>query len=433
MSNRSKFPIPAPVIAIIVLVVGYFVANSVMAPKDESAPPEPQEEATETETPPSSTTKLKTYPDLDVGPIVTPVSDDWSTYHGGPTLSGFSNAALPDEPVVRWRKQVDEDIIRPPVADAHAIYFCTYKGEVHAVSQDGASLWSRQITRAEGAAAPARIDAPLAVFDERVIAATLSGKVYALDNKTGENRWVHDIDGTILGTPNLHRPDEGPAVIVVLRQDDGLLIGINAESGDRLWESAGPDRCDGSIAISEGQVAFGSCAAAVHLRSAGDGNKLKDIEFDSDSQVPGGVVFAGNSLFSGSHSGRVFHVHAGEGKIIWINEDARDEVSTVPALAEDTLVFSSYDEHVYAVERKTGKLRWKYDAVGLPTSPVIAGDKVLFGADGVLHMLSLETGDKIWSYEVSDEIASPSLAFGLILVASEDGTVTAFGAPEPQP
>ena len=43
---------------------------------------------------------------------------------------------------------------------------------------------------------------------------------------------------------------------------------------------------------------------------------------------------------------------------------------------------------------------------------------------------ALRLGEKIWSYEVSDETSSPAIIGGMIVVGSEDGTVTAFGAAD---
>ena len=61
---------------------------------------------------------------------------------------------------------------------------------------------------------------------------------------------------------------------------------------------------------------------------------------------------------------------------------------------------------------------------------MIAADKVVLSADGVLYLLRLDTGEKIWSYEVSDEATSPAIIRGMIVVGSEDGTITAFGASQ---
>ena len=63
-------------------------------------------------------------------------------------------------------------------------------------------------------------------------------------------------------------------------------------------------------------------------------------------------------------------------------------------------------------------------------SPVIAQDKVVVCAGGVLSLLALETGEELWSFEVSDEISSPSIIEGMILVGSDDGSLSAFGTPE---
>ena len=66
-------------------------------------------------------------------------------------------------------------------------------------------------------------------------------------------------------------------------------------------------------------------------------------------------------------------------------------------------------------------------AKGSPSSPVIAGDKVLVASDGKLFFLDFKTGKKLWSAAVSDEITSPAVVGSMVLVGGDDGTVTAFG------
>ncbi|MCK4564003.1 MAG: PQQ-binding-like beta-propeller repeat protein [Verrucomicrobia bacterium] len=55
---------------------------------------------------------------------------------------------------------------------------------------------------------------------------------------------------------------------------------------------------------------------------------------------------------------------------------------------------------------------------------------MVVAADGVLYLLKLEDGRRLWSKEVSDEITSPGLIGGMIVVGADDGTVSAFGAKE---
>jgi outer membrane protein assembly factor BamB len=122
----------------------------------------------------------------------------------------------------------------------------------------------------------------------------------------------------------------------------------------------------------------------------------------------------------------VFRVDLETGKIVWINEDSEGEVFSTPAVDDDTVVFASDDGGVYALERDTGALRWKFMTDGMPTSAVIAGDVVVFGSDGTLYLLRRDTGEVRWSFEVSDEISSPAIIGEMIVVGGDDGTVTAF-------
>jgi outer membrane protein assembly factor BamB len=63
-------------------------------------------------------------------------------------------------------------------------------------------------------------------------------------------------------------------------------------------------------------------------------------------------------------------------------------------------------------------------------SPVVCGDKVVFGSgDGRVYMLRLADGEQVWSYEIGRSIfSSPAVADGVLITASLDGSVYAFGA-----
>ena len=52
----------------------------------------------------------------------------------------------------------------------------------------------------------------------------------------------------------------------------------------------------------------------------------------------------------------------------------------------------------------------------------------LYGHLSRATLLSLETGQKLWSYEVSDAATAPVLSGGLIFIAGDDGALNALGA-----
>lgn len=360
-------------------------------------------------------------------------STSWPTYHGGHSLTGYAPAPLPEKLVRLWSYQAKGPVYATPVTASDAIFSCTSDGWIFALDRSGTELWSRQFMRtskANGEQVPERFEAPISCFDTLVLLGSAHGTVYALDTKKGETRWTYDVEGPVLGTVNgaaAARANESSR-LVVIGQEDGVLHCIDAASGQALWKTEGIDRCDGSPSVSQGMAVFGSCAAALHVFSMSDGGLLHNIELDDESQVAGGVALDGDSVFSGSHSGRFFHADIRKGIIVWKNDECTAEVFTTPAVNAQRVVFGALDGTIYCLDRETGKTAWTFEAQGEPTSPVIAVDKVLFAADGTLHMLRLDSGEELWTFAVSDTISAPALSGELVLVGGDDGTVSAFGA-----
>src|SRR5512146_133861 len=56
---------------------------------------------------------------------------------------------------------------------------------------------------------------------------------------------------------------------------------------------------------------------------------------------------------------------------------------SAPVLGGDILYVSCLDGFLHAIDTRTGRLAWKFDA-GAPihATPSLSGDKVLFGCDG---------------------------------------------------
>jgi outer membrane protein assembly factor BamB len=234
--------------------------------------------------------------------------------------------------------------------------------------------------------------------------------------------------GPIRGTANYLAGS--PNRVYVIEQPTGVLHCIDPQTGAVLWKGEGPERCDGSPSVSPDAIAFGSCAAAIHVFDPATGRLLNNVKIDGDSQVAGGVAQDKGLAFSGCRSGKVLCVDLKAAKIVWANEQSESEVYTTPAVNDTWVIAASNDSMVYGIDRADGKGKWAFDTKGSPTSPVIAGDKVVVAADGELFLLRLADGTKAWSLKISDEITAPAVAGDMILVGSEDGTVVALGAPK---
>jgi outer membrane protein assembly factor BamB len=117
------------------------------------------------------------------------------------------------------------------------------------------------------------------------------------------------------------------------------------------------------------------------------------------------------------------------GKILW----------TFPTLdlpmgycyANGVLYELDYAGNLWALNATTGQLLWLFSIGGsfAACCPAISGNGLLYvgGADGVFYCLNATTGAEVWKYQTHGPIAScPSIADGVVYVASDDGFLYAF-------
>ncbi|MBN2703420.1 MAG: PQQ-binding-like beta-propeller repeat protein [Pontiellaceae bacterium] len=353
--------------------------------------------------------------------------DAWPTYHGGPDLQGSVDTTVPDKPERVWSCNTSGSIENTPVSDGERIFVSPGKGRIVAVSLKGEKVWEKTFVRTNDAGdeTPFRFDGPFLCHQGLLLAGSSRGILLALDAATGDEKWRLDIDGILLGSPNA--VDEKH--VVVLDQGSGALHCIDIETGKLAWTTEGVERCDGSPGIGNGFAVFGSCLAALHVYNATDGKHLRNIEMGDDGQIAGGVAMDGNQAFFGTLDGRLICANLNEGTMVWTSKESDDQTFSTPAVGKDSVVYTSDNGFVYAVDRTLGRTQWKYDTGGYPTSPVIAGDKVVLAADGALIVLKLEDGALLSKQSISDEITSPAIVGDLVIVGADDGTISAWGTP----
>lgn len=361
----------------------------------------------------------------------------WRTYHGNTSLDGVADIAFPDALERAWMFDAGAAIPNPPVSADGRIFFSNLKGTIFALDMTGKEVWSKSFKLPVGNDRPPRtvyFDAPLLLIDSTLVAGSSAGALYALDAATGDERWKCETDVPILGSPTYADVEVDGKMqrrVYVIDEAEGALQCIDFQSGELLWKGPPVQRCDGSPAVNGAVAVYGSCAAAIHVFSAIDGKLLRETPLDDDSQVAGGVVLLGDSVYSGSRSGMFVHMNVQTGDMVWTNKDCEGESYSTPAIDATTIVYGANDGALYALDRASGTLKWKQDLDDTPNSPIIARDKVIVTAAGDLYLLRLADGEKLWSYSVSDFVVSPSVAGALILVGSDDGSLTAFAGKEP--
>jgi len=381
---------------------------------------------------PSEPTPAPDTPVQEETPLPVTVDDaeveEWNTYHGDNALCGVAAGNFPDKFDVLWSVMAGAPVRVPPVVHQNIIVVVNSLSEIRALKPDGTLLWKKEIRAPEtgnDAGREVRVDAPIAAAGGKIFLGTDMGDVAALDILTGKALWWTSIGGAVLGTPN-YTDDEKK--VVVIDQDTGGLVCLDAVTGSQVWKSTGADRSDASPAVYNNKAVYGSCASAVHVIDLASGTYLHDIAIhDGGGQIAHGVAVFGRFAYAGVRDGRAVCADLEAGAFKWMTTVSELEVFCTPAVNEAWVIVTSYDGRVHGMHRETGEIKWEHDLGGTPSSPVLLGDNIAVTSDGVFYLLRTENGERLQELRIADDITSPAVMKEMILLGTEDGMITVLG------
>ncbi|HEX5220506.1 MAG TPA: PQQ-binding-like beta-propeller repeat protein [Verrucomicrobiae bacterium] len=195
-----------------------------------------------------------------------------------------------------------------------------------------------------------------AVSKDLAIVGDASGTVYAFALADGATKWKFITKGPVYSTPDVNGER------VVFASTDGNIYCLNAGSGKELWR------------------------------------------FTTDRALVACPLIVGETVFIGSSEGVFRALNLNDGKNQWSFDGAPGFVETRPLHYDGKIIFGAWDQHLYALDAKTGTLTWKWkgDRPGTLYSPaacwpVAAHGKVFIAApDRKVTALDAKTGNQIW-------------------------------------
>jgi outer membrane protein assembly factor BamB len=270
------------------------------------------------------------------------------------------------------------------------------------------------------------------------------GSLYALDARSGGEKWEFRTRAAITSTPAVSRG------VVYVGSEDGALYALNVRDGKEMWHLRSDAEISSSPAVSDGVVYVGSHDHYVYALDARTGRQRWKFEASgpvtTEAAVRDGVVYFGSwdnlgapgafdvvrprswdnlgSQATGDPSGhRLYAVDVRSGRQRW--EFDAHGVVTSPAVAGGTAYVGSDDGYLYAVDVRYGLEKWKFWAgrgyFGVRSSPVLSGAVVYFGSGAphrALHALDASSGQELWAFPVAGEIDdSPTISDGVVYFA----------------
>ncbi|MHB9055028.1 MAG: outer membrane protein assembly factor BamB family protein [Paludibacteraceae bacterium] len=189
---------------------------------------------------------------------------------------------------------------------------------------------------------------------------------------------------------------------VYVGDDMGNLICYSLKNGKKIWGFKSGNRIVGTPAIAEGILVFGSADRNIYGLDSKNG-KLR-WKITAKEPVLGAVSINNGIAYIGAsdHSFRAIEIKTG--KEIWQFTRLNDYVETKPLIVSNKVIFGAWDTYLYALNKESGQLLWKWTN-GIKSThyspaavwPVAANGKVfIVDPERAMTAINIETGKTIW-------------------------------------
>jgi outer membrane protein assembly factor BamB len=271
------------------------------------------------------------------------------------------------------------------------VYLGTQDGEVHAFdAESGAALWTAPVS-SEVLAAPI-------AGDGIVVVRSIDGRIFGLDENTGQRTWIYDHAVPLLTLRGNSRPLIR-AGVVYIGYDGGEVVALKLSDGTLIWEQ--------SVVSTEGRSEL---------------ERLADID--------GQLVYVASDLLVSSYKNRLASLAADSGRLLWFKDIAS---ATGVSIDRVNLAISDRDDNVWLLDRRNGSTMWKLDSLTnrALTRPEFMGNFVVVGDyDGYLHWIDASNGQFAARDKAGGDgfVSAPLVAGNRLYVLTRDGNLSAYTA-----
>ena len=349
-------------------------------------------------------------------------SNDWSIFRGNPSLNAYTEASLPDNPVLLWTFQSGAFTKSSPVVYNQTVYWSDRRGRIFGVNIEGKQVFDYAMETA--------VDASPMVFDTVLYIGRIDGRLGAISLEKQDTLWTFETEGQIAASPNRMNFD-GREAVIVGSYDHNLYV-IDSRNGQEINRFASGYYLNGAVAQSNNYIVYGGCDGWIRVVDGVSGTQTDSLEVET--YIPASPAMNGDWCYIADHSGNVYEIKLDKGKIASskkIIESQDGSLVSVPAVSDKMVYIVSGERNVYAINRKDGSTAWKYLLKGNTgeSSPVICNDKIIVCTKtGIVSIFDANTGKLLWEYDTGEQIiASPAVISGYFYILTFKGTLFCFG------
>lgn len=336
-----------------------------------------------------------------------------------------------NNPVIDWKSAIghfDKSSMTPdlqPMIYQDVIYAAASDGTVVALQRDtGQLLWQQKLK--------VKLLAGPVVDDNHVVVNTDKSSVVVLSRKSGKQQQTIALSSDSLAAPLLKQN------ALYIKTINGYLYKIDLANGKKIWsyQEPAPDiilKASSSPIAYHHTIIAGFSDGALLAFDADNGHVLwqrhlafpkgaSDVERLVD--IDTNPVIEDSHLYLATYQGVVGSYAIDTEEMIW-----ERSASTFHDLAMHGRYLAMVDSHdvIWLLDKATGQVIWKQSALkGRALGAPLFWNKQLWVADqaGVLHGLSLETGEFKSQFRLGTSIVSKPLVHGnFCFVLNTDGNL----------
>ena len=353
---------------------------------------------------------------------------NWPSFRGNPHLTGVADSQLPENPQLLWTFQAGDMIESTAAVVNGTVYIGALDGTLYAIdAETGVKKWTYQTG--------SHIKASPSVHNGVIYFGDGDGVFHAVDINTQEMKWQFTTEGEIISSANV------VGARVLFGSYDGFLYCLNRENGTLLWKVETEGYVHGTPGVwtqvtsdsgeTENFAIVTGCDSYLRVINIDDGTQTQLVNLGA--YVGASPAISQNSVYCGTYGTEILSVALDSGEIKWRyrHPKRRFPFFASAALTEDSVIIGGRDKMVHALSQETGEPLWTYTAKSrIESSAVIVGRRVFLGTTrGLLIALDLTTGESVWEFETGSSIvASPSVSDGRIYIGTDDGILYCFGS-----
>lgn len=325
-----------------------------------------------------------------------------------------------------WKYQNSSDVGAGTALAGNLVIGTNTAGQVYALDKRNGKLKWQFATNGKIYSTPA-------VAKDRVVVGSSDNFIYCLSASNGKLLWKALAQKPVLGSPTIN---DGQ---VFIGASDGHFRALNLKDGKLLWDF---DQVNGFVVtkplIYQGKVFFGSWNNDFYALDIHTGNLIWKWNNGTNNRM-----FSPAACYPVATNGRIFIVapdrymtslSAATGDVVWRKQIKDVRVRESMGLSTDSsLVYvKTMDGQLHGVSTTADsmQLAWKSELqlpYELSPSAIVETSNVVYvpSHSGLASAIDRKTGKVLWKYKISNSLLNPLMPIGKnqVVVSSMDGTI----------